>query len=332
MSKFFKNLFWFFLSPLILISVFVYIFIERDPYMDFKTYKNYSWTYNFQSLGDLSTKKLLQSHTRYNSFVFGSSRAGATYACYLQSKIPNSQFFHYANFRETIGGIYQRMRLLDSLGYHLDNVLVWLETDNSFSNAGRPKINDHYLINGESKGMYYYNQFRFIFSDLNAFKILLGYHVEGEPNWTSDPITNDGHICSEKTIKSFGDTAMAPKERAMFIASKKNGGVFYKRPATQQYLKDQILPYDKLVMERMKALFDKYHTNYYMIIAPVYDQLKFSPNDMQILRNIFGNRVYDFSGKNAMTQLDSNYPDGVHFRHYIAKEVIDSVLNLTKRH
>jgi len=43
------------------------LYINRDVYEDFGHHKNYSWKYNFQGLGDISTKKLLQSSLPYNS-------------------------------------------------------------------------------------------------------------------------------------------------------------------------------------------------------------------------------------------------------------------------
>src|ERR1041385_3175954 len=56
------------------------LYIKRDVYCDFGNHKNYSWKYNFQGLGDISTKKLVHSTIPYNSFVFGSSRCVELYA------------------------------------------------------------------------------------------------------------------------------------------------------------------------------------------------------------------------------------------------------------
>jgi hypothetical protein len=327
MNKFFKSLALFSLLPALLIALLAYFYSKKDLFMDFKVYKNYSWQYTFQSLGDLATKKLLHSPAKYNSFILGSSRATSVYACYLQKKIPNSQFFNYANFAETIGGMYARTRLLDSLGYSLDNVLIYIDTDNSFANAGRPKINDHYLINNESKGLYYYNHFRFLLSDADAFKILLGFHVPGEPDYHSDPVTNDSyHVCSDSSINVFGDSVLNTYDRSLYDSLKKTGKVFYKRPAEQKFLADQIIPYDETVMLKMKELFHKHKTHYYIVITPLYDQMKFSPNDFKILKKIFGDHLYDFSGHNAFTNKEDNYPDGIHFHHHISKQMIDDII------
>jgi len=326
MKIFLKKLGFFFLYPIIIIAVFAFFYVKNDPFLDFKTYNDYSWKYNFQSLGDLSTKKLFHSSAKYNSFVFGSSRATSIYACYLQQKIPGSKFFHYANWRETIGGMYARMRMLDSLGYPLENVILYLDADNSFANYGKPKTNDHYLLNNESKYLYYYNHFRFMFTDANAMKILLGYSVGDEPNWTSDPVTNDPtHICTDSILKHYGDTDLERKD-SLQIDSLKKDGTLYKRGNKQEYLEPQIYPYAEDILAKIKQLFVKHHTNYYVVITPLYDQMKFSPRDMQILKKVFDDRLYDFSGHNAITNNEYNYIEGVHFWPYVSKQIIDSIV------
>jgi len=81
MKKFILNLIKFLFLPIFITSVLIYFYIYRDVYKDFYVYKNYSWKYSFQALGDLSTKKLLNSKEKYNSFIFGSSRSVSVYGC-----------------------------------------------------------------------------------------------------------------------------------------------------------------------------------------------------------------------------------------------------------
>jgi hypothetical protein len=55
--------------------------------------------------------------------------------------------------------------------------------------------------------------------------------------------------------------------------------------------------------------------------------MQFDYADMQILRTIFGNIIYDFSGVNEITNNEYNYLDGMHFRPCISKQMIDSILD-----
>jgi len=99
------------------------------------------------------------------------------YACYLQKKVKNSKWYHYANWSETIGGIYAKMKLLDSLGYKLDNVFIYIDADYTFAYDGTCNVGfDHYLLTHENKYSYYFNHYKsFIFPpyDIDKIKVLL---------------------------------------------------------------------------------------------------------------------------------------------------------------
>ena len=74
------------LASFFLVLLICALYILKDPYEDFGNHTNYSWKFHFQALGDISTKKLLNSTVRYNTFILGSSRTTSLYACYLQKK------------------------------------------------------------------------------------------------------------------------------------------------------------------------------------------------------------------------------------------------------
>ena len=201
MKKLLVNFFSFSIPLFLLLLIPITIYIKRDVYSDFSPKENYSWKYSFQQLGDLSTKKLLTSTIDYNSFILGSSRTTSIYGCYLQTKIPNSIFFHYANWNETIGGIYRKLNLLDSLGYDLKNVVICLDTDHTFAFTGRPHYYDHYLLTDIPRRKYLISHFQQFFSHVSVdrLKILIGLPVQGDifPNWQSDLRTNDQRLSLE---------------------------------------------------------------------------------------------------------------------------------------
>ena len=329
MKQFLKRIFVIAVVPLFIILFFSILYLKQDVYYDFRGYKNYSWKYNFQSLGDISTKKLLRSKTNYNTFIFGSSRTVSIYACYVQSKIKNSKVFHYGSWNETIGGIYEKMKLIDSLGYHLENTIIYLDTDYTFSGDGTPQPNDHYLLTHENKWKYFFDHFQSYFSgvDLNKFKILLGYKVEGEifPNWESDNITNDYYPCSDSLVHVYGERKIT-KEYYKSIDSMVKVGFLYKRSSTQKFKERQISSSEKVTINKMINLLNKHHTKYYVVITPLYDQLKFNDTDMELLKNTFAENLYDFSGINNFTEDKLNYHDKKHFLPYVSKQILDSIL------
>jgi hypothetical protein len=329
MKQFIRRLFIVISIPLFLIILFTILYIKRDVYYDFRKYKNYSWKYNFQVLGDVSTKKLLNSQTNYNTFIFGSSRTISLYACYLQSILNNSKVFHYGSWNETIGGIYEKIKLLDSLEYHLDNVIIYLDTDFTFLGDGKCRPNDHFLLTHIKKFNYYYVHYQAFFSDLDLdkLKILLGEKVEGEifPNWETDTITNDYCHCSDSLISVYGKRDLS-KEYYHKIDSLIKVGFLYKRPGIQKFLEKQVSIQETEMISGILNILNKHHAKYYVIITPLYDQLKFNENDMKILKNSFGNNLYDFSGINRFTDDKLNYPDRKHFTQYVSKQILDSIL------
>lgn len=327
-----------FISRVIIFCSFIFLFIamvfivyvKRDVYADFGRYKNYSWKYFFQPLGDISTKKLLYSTYRHNSFIFGSSRATSVYACYLQKKIPGSKFFHYANWNERIGGIYERLRLIDSLGYDIDNVVIYLDTDYTFENDGRCHHFDHYLLTGKNKVVYLWDHYKsfFLSPNIGKVKILCGLPVTGEifPNWQSDPITNDcNHQCSDTVIAGYG-TVEFSKAYMRKMDSLRSGGYLPNRAGKQAFREKQISGGEEQMLSGIKKILEKHASNYYVVITPLYDQLKFDASDMKIIENCFGDHVYDFSGINRFTNNIYNYPDGKHFPPYVSKAILDSVI------
>ncbi len=329
MRQFLLKSFYFLLPIILIILIPTILYLKRDPYSDFGRKKNYSWKYNFQGLGDMGTKKLLHSSIKYNSFIFGSSRSVGVYGCYLQKKIPKSKFFHYANWGETIGGIYQKIKLIDSLGYKIDNAIIYIDTDKTFEGEGACTPFDHYLLTKESRKQYILNHYRSYLLDfnINKLKILLGKQVDGSifPNWESDLTTNDpDHTCTDSVVRHYGD--IIENIELDTIDSIKHSGFFYKRPESQTYKAKQISDVESRCLSGITQIFNKHHTNYYVVITPLYDELKFEPIDMIVIRQYFGKNVYDFSGKSEITKKISNFPDKEHFQKYISKNILDSII------
>jgi len=328
MKRYFKNLLLYGIVPILFMVIIGLLYVNRDPYLDLRDYPNYSWRYRFQTLGDLSTKKLLHNKQPYNSFILGSSRGSSIYACYLQQKIKNSHFYLYNNWNETIGGIYAKLHLLDSLGYAINNVLIYIDADETFADDGDCKIYDHYLLSHSSKFDYYCDHFKYFLSQLNInkFKVLLGMPNELDVNWLSDPITNDTkHTCSDSVIKSYANSYITDSYKHV-VDSLSEKGFYYTRSSTQQYHSNQISQHELDILQQIKAMLQKHHTKYYIVNTPLYDQLKLSVADAVLLQQLFSNHYYDFSGINNITNNKYNYPDRLHFKEYISKIIIDSVV------
>lgn len=330
MRMFFQNILRFLAFPILVILLTVVPYIMADPYMDFGERDNYSWKYNFQNLGDLSTKKLINSNNKYNSFIFGSSRSISLYACYLNQVVPNASFFHYANWAETISGINSKLDFLDRSGYSIENAIIYIDADITFRDEMTNTNIGHYLVLDKSRNTYLTEHFKSYYKNfsLDRAKILLGREVNGEvyPNWNSDPKTNDSkHHCNAQVLSDYSKMDESDSLVAI-IDSLKETGFLYKRPLEQQFYENQISNLEEETLFKIKETLIKHSTNYYVVVTPLYDQTKFSFEDQAILKEIFGKRLYDFSGINRFTKDEYNYPDREHFQPYISKYMIDSIL------
>jgi len=331
MKNFIINIAKFLLILILIVAVPSIFYLKRDVYSDFGRKNNYSWKYFFQPLGDINTKKLIATNNNYNSFIFGSSRSTSVYACYLQKIIPNSKFFHYANWNETIGGVERKLILIDSLNYRIDNVIIYIDNDYTFANDDYTLANEHYLFTHETHSKYLINHYKSFFTNfsIDKLKILIGLPVNGMifPNWVSDLNTNDpNHICNDSVISSYGNYNQS-KSFINMIDSLKRIGFLYERSNKQIYSPNQISADEKKILAKIKYIFEKHKTKYYVIITPLYDQKKFTAIDQKILLDCFDKNLYDFSGINDITNNIYNYPDRKHFQPYISKLILDSILN-----
>jgi hypothetical protein len=303
-------------------------YIQIDPYQDLRKYDNYSWTYYFQSLGDISTKKLLNSSIRYESFIFGSSRTVSLWACYAQQKFEGRRTFHYGNWNETIGGMHGKIKLLDSLGYDLTDVILYIDTDYTFEGDGTCRPYDHYIFTKTPKLQSLYSHYVGFMGDPANLNILLWRDVDPSifVNKHSDPVTNDrDHVCSDSLLRKYGEGEIDSAYLAK-IDSLRRSGFLQRRPAEQKFMESVISESERRMIEDIVRILDKHHSKAYVLLTPLYDQLKFSASDMSILRNAFGDRLYDFSGINPTTQAEYNYYDRKHFLDQVSKMMIDEVI------
>ena len=78
----------------------------------------------------------------------------------------------------------------------------------------------------------------------------------------------------------------------------------------------------------MRDILVKNHTNFKIVISPLYDQRKLNPQDLSRLNEIFGpGHIYDFSGKNSFTGDYHNYYETSHYR----LPVTDSIISMIYR-
>jgi hypothetical protein len=304
-----------FLLPLFIISA---CYVLTDPYKTIYSYKYYTSTYMLLSRGNVSTMVLLKNRDRYHydSFIFGSSRATAFTAkewCkYLPAK---SQPFSFEAWNENVLCIYKRINLLDSLHIPIKNALIILDVDRAFEYFGDITA-DHYLIRNDSKFEYYKKDYLYYLKTPGLFISSIDYAIfkkqraymngfVGMKNDDIDPVNNDWYPLSEQEI--LRDTA------AYYRGSEWK---FYKRGTVQRYSNRQLDRHQISYLIKTAAILRKHHTNYKIVISPLYNQRKLNKQDLRFLKTIFSeDNIHDYSGINAITNNKYNFcNDVIHYR------------------
>ncbi len=128
-----------------------------------------------------------------------------------------------------------------------------------------------------------------------------------------DTLTNEMRILDQ-------EEEIRTQESAYY---KKRRGMFYDR-GTEDTDPVSLIRGEKLFMlKEIKRILDKNRARYRVVLSPLYEQQKFNPKDLAVLRGLFGNDLYDFSGKNSLTEPYPNYYETAHFRTHVG----DSILN-----
>ena len=130
-----------------------------------------------------------------------------------------------------------------------------------------------------------------------------------------DTISNDWY----KTNKT--DWQLKPKQDSSLNRVK-----FGVRPEIEFYSKSIIDSDLVAILWKIKTIFDKQRTDYKIIITPDYNQLHINLCDLKVLKTVFGdNNVYDFTGKNSLTEDKYNFMDIMHFDKIVGWKILRNI-------
>ncbi|MEI6311434.1 MAG: hypothetical protein WCP57_04145 [Bacteroidota bacterium] len=315
------------LSPLIILAL---VFIIKDPLKVIYTYSSPLEIGVLMNDRHYQAKYLQENKIKYSSFIFGSSRSKMYQTDKWRAFIDDSLIFHMGVNDESIWGVMKKMSYLDKEGYSIKNCLLPLDARllRDIENNEAHIFRDHPLISGETNIEYYkYFVMAFLSPDfLKAYFKCNQSHQFDESMKT--------YIWKEKFKynQQTGDIYYSEYDSLIQYdaASYYKSDVFYKRDTTliKQKTKAVLTKKSKMYLTAIKAIFDKQHTQYKIIITPNYDQVKLDSSDLHFITTLFGtNNTSDFSGINKWTNDIHNYYEFKHFLPAIA----DSTLRISYR-
>lgn len=328
MKRFLVNIMYFALIGSIPLLILLVGYFVYDPFKVVYPYSNYSYPYVISNRDYISTEMFGHNYKKYNynSFVFGSSRTLAfkpnSWKNYLSK---SDQPFMFDASGESIYGIYTKLKYLDAIHANIDNALILICRDATFNNSTNHKGHlfiKHPITSKESKINFHlcfiqsYLSPNFLFSFYSytfskQFKPFMVRYIENR-KIVFDTLTNEVSIIDQED-EITNNTNEYYKRRE---------NLFYQRLKERSDSIVRIKPEYLFLLKEVKRILVKNHTNYKIIISPLYEQIKLNPNDLSVLKNIFNDRLYDFSGKNSFTNSSTNYYETSHFRPLIGDSIL----------
>lgn len=323
MRQFLKKIIIFFVIP-ILIAVSLYWI--TDP---FRINKKFSLdrisTVNREYLSFELFKKQHPTY-QFNSFIFGSSRAGGLNSYvwkdllekHEKQKDSVSQFLFQA-WGESIGGILQKMEYLSKHNVALNNVLILIDVPkfmNDEMNKNEILSLEHFELSGKSK-VSYFGTFLWAYITTPSEIIKSIRNISSNPDINFDTITNDWNK------ENRNHKTMKPQQNLTLNKSR-----FYNRSKHEVFSNKFIDTAYMYMLRRIKDIFDENETNYKIVISPNYDQIHINVDDLKEIKAIFGEEnVFNFSGKNELTKDPYDYFDINHFDLSVGWEILHTIYN-----
>ena len=324
-------------------DIFTFLFILSIPgifllvlychYDPFRVVKKYDLWYENNPVPPnrdyVSTELYLSQKDIYNydSFVFGSSRTISFYASSWKSYLEKSAVpFKFDAAGEGLYGIYTKLKFLDSQKIKIKNVLILFCRDgiSITENFSGHLIIKHPKVSGEGWIKFHYSFLKSYFN----LKFLVGYYyhlITGKQNSLTNGIIQMNKISLDRKtnqIKVDYLDSLLRKDSAKYYIDRKQ--IFYDKSG-ESFKKDHMIEKKQLIMLReIRDILKKNKINYKIILSPLYDEIKFSQSDKEILISLFGTQLYDFTGKNFITEEKTNWYETDHFRPFVA----DSILKL----
>lgn len=278
----------------------------------------------------VSTETFIRNNPQfhYNSFIFGSSRTMAFKPARWKKYLPqDAEPFLFDASNESIYGIYTKIKWLDKQGIPLKNVLLIICHDRTFTHSSN--VNSHLYIKHPAVSGEPMSDFQWLF-----FKAYIqpdfwirfyGYQLLGYQNWMKGfiqekPIYYDTR---NNTIYMPFQERMVSQHPKEYYQEKK--AIFYHRLGQKTDVSPLIDTHQQRMLQEVADILKKHHANYKIILSPLYEQVKFHPKDLHFLQQVFPNQVYDFTGKNGLTNFYQNYYEQSHFRTGVGDAIMRKV-------
>lgn len=318
---------------LIPFAVLVAIYFYTDIFKVTRHYEQYytDTDYIGYNRAYVSTMTYLNQRQKYHydSFIFGNSRSAFYEVKDWQKYLPEgSSCFHFDASSGSVKGVHDKVLFIDRQGDTIKNAMLVIDYEllsrkeiTEGHTHMSPPILDHnknfMAFHAAQVEAFMQPQFLYAVADYNISHKFKSYMKEylslaDTLNKYDQKINERRFVAIEKQIKD--STYFKKKEVLKKFKNRQKPGTF-----SQGTLDDE----RRQLLQDIREVFDKHHTNYQVILGPQYDQIKINKEVLSDLYNIFGKeRVHDFTGVNKWNQDFHNYYENSHYRPHVAAEVM----------
>ncbi|WP_320052951.1 hypothetical protein [uncultured Acetobacteroides sp.] len=326
-----KPRFWLkaFLLLLPFLSV-VAVYFVFDPFMVLHRYKRFDNTHVMLGEAYVGWQNYMANRDSipFNSFIMGNSCTMAFRSDEWEKHLDHSdRAVRFFDTGESLGGVCQKLQVLDSAGAPIKHVLV-VANKTMLKDIFPMQENGHLFAPEAAKVSPLEFQLSFLqkFLDPNIAIPYLGYLASGKYSSymkgvispdapIREPYTNNFINPHEKEIQRLGErywqrykTEFTPRREA---------GKEEERTVYCEQLK---------LLRKIRAVCDKHGADLKFIIGPEYNQKRTNHEDIALLKAILGaSSVWDFTGINPYTSDIRNYYDRGHFRPEVGKQLLEFI-------
>ncbi len=338
MKRFIQTIFLFSFPVIAIIGAFVYL----DLFEIIWHYDNYYSSSNCvgTNRGYITTMVYKNNKEKYkfDSFIFGNSRSRSyTEAEWKNYIAKSSVYYHYDESGGSVSGIYHKIKFVDTCGGKLRNVLLVIDPEllSNYEQDGHLFIIPPQICNYENV-ITFYKEHLIAFTNFNFLRAYIDYKISGKyKDYMGDFIIEYVNSENKKDHRhNYTDPINSETFRFEQDSLIRNGKYYTKeRIAVFKNVQHPDSIYPNYIdnkraelLEGIRMLFDKHHTNYKIVISPLYNQIRINPKDLEFLNRTFGKaNVFDFSGKNKWNIDYHNYYEQSHYRPNVANEVMKIV-------
>lgn len=305
-------------------------YVVKDPFKVLYHYDNYypadgNDYYVNTNRGFVSTQMYIQNKDKfhYDSFIFGSSRSHVFCIDEWKKYIGDTtSCFHFDGYGESLYMIHAKIKYVDGKS-PMRNVLLPIDYEvlsQIEQDYGHLWVAHPALVEGNWGAFqmahlraYLTPKFLFAYWDLFLTGESKPYMFDEQIIENADTVYNIAYnerSNREPVIERFDDSYYAEKNMTF---PKRNG-----EECCPMIIGDK----QKLMLREIRDVWERNGANYRVLINPGYDQKRLSEEDIAYLKELFGEYMVDFSGRNIWTEDYHYYSDPSHFNTYISNEML----------